>query len=620
MNYCNILKKTFIMRTRAQCMFLTRKYTSALFHKGMTGGQIINKKLKQHRVNTVFGYSGGAVLPLLDTFYKDKIKFITNSNEQCCGHAAEGYAKVSGNPGIIVTTSGPGVTNLITPLQDAMSDGVPIIAFTGQVSSEFIGTHAFQECPAIELTKPCTKWNYQVKTLEEIPEIIDKAFNIALEGRMGPVHIDLPKDILSSSLKNDLIKYKIGPKYHKARKVDNDIYNDIDDNTIQNLIKLINNAKSPILYVGQGCNDYSQLLTEFAIKANIPVTTTLHGLGCFNEKKYPHLSLKMVGMHGSAYANYAIQNADLILGFGARFDDRTIGNAKKYALKAIKAGEYGIGGIISVNINEIKIGITAKPCKEIIMDVGYMLAYILSGNYGILKYKERNEWFSQINQWKKNHPFMINNDKNNRIKDQNVIKSIDKFMKDDSIITTGVGNHQMFTCQFITWRNSKTMVSSGSLGTMGTGLPYAIGAKIAMSHRDVICIDGDGSFNMTNVDLRTIAEYNIPVKIAIMNNNRQQMVHIWQDLFFNKNFISTSHMNPDYNKLAEAYGIKSLYCDNLTNLDNIVKEFINYDGPILVNFKTVPDICLPLVAPGKALDEMILSDKDINLDGSDAPC
>lgn len=609
--------------------------TKRINYKGMTGGQIINHKLKQYGVNTVFGYSGGAILPFLDSFHNDKIKFIANSDEQCCGHSAEGYAKATGKTGIIVATSGPGTTNLITPLQDALGDGIPLIAFTGQVATEFIGTDAFQECPAIKLTEPCTKWNHQITDVNTIPTIIDLAFYWAQHGRPGPIHIDLPKDITMTKVKNDLVDLRIGENMpynwdvniNKLKEnlcnydfnennfidivADNKIINLNDDYRIDvsTLAYFINHSSKPVIFAGKGCNKYSHLLRKFATKANIPVTTSLHGLGCFDEDH--KLSLKMVGMHGSYVANNSIQNADLIIGIGVRFDDRTVGNAKKYAPDA---------RIIAINIEDKHMGLTCNIDHLIQKDVGKALLEL--NDY--VRYKKRNKWLRKIDIWRRKYPFKIQNAKNNKIKDQNVLKMINKYKKNNTIITTGVGNHQMFTAQHITWKLPNKIITSGSLGTMGAGLPFAIGAKIGKPNYDVICIDGDASFNMTNNDLRTIMEYDIPVKIAIMNNSRQQMVHVWQTLFFDKKYIATSQKNPDYNKLAEAYNIKSLYCDNMDTLEDTIKEFIRYPGPVLCNFITVPDICLPLVAPGKALNEMVLEDNINNainkLDKSDIPC
>tara|TARA_Y100000389_G_scaffold55048_1_gene50944 strand:+ start:2022 stop:3761 length:1740 start_codon:yes stop_codon:yes gene_type:complete len=571
--------------------------------KNLLGKDAIIRSFKRNHVDTIFGYSGGAILPVFDSLSDSGIKYFMNRHEQSSGHCAEGYAKVSGKPGIVTTTSGPGVTNLITPLQDSYSDGVPIIVFTGQVPTHAIGTDAFQECPATELTRPCTKWNYQLKNADEIEYVIDKAFHIATTGRPGPVHIDLPKDIMSNRVTKEPVKFE---PFDDKKELDQ-----------HNLIKmellcdLLEKSERPLIIAGHGCVNYDKHVTFMAHKCNIPVTTTLHGLGIFDE--YSSKSLHMLGMHGSAYANYAVQEADLILSLGARFDDRIIGTKDGFAPEARKAEREVRGGIFQVEIEPYQIGKSIVPTGTFIGDCGEFLDYVVN-NTG---YRSRKKWFDRIDKLKEMYPFNYEKS-NNHIKTQQVIEKISEktSMRQNTLISTGVGNHQMMTAQFYRWTSPKQMVSSGSLGTMGVGVPFAIGAKLACPEKMVICIDGDGSFNMTMNELATIAEYNIPVKIAIMNDSRQQMVYVWQELFFNSNFISTTNHNPDYNMLAESFGIKSIKCDNPYDLDQAVTEFIKYDGPILGNFIVEPDKCLPLVAPGKNLDEMILTyDEEILLTG-----
>ena len=574
--------------------------------KYLLGKDAIIRSLKRNRVDTIFGYSGGAILPVFDSLSNSGIKYFMNRHEQSSGHCAEGYAKVSGKPGIVTTTSGPGVTNLITPLQDSYSDGVPIIVFTGQVPTHAIGTDAFQECPATELTKPCTKWNYQLKDANEIDYIVDKAFYIATSGRPGPVHIDLPKDIMHTMITEEHREFE---PYYDRKEI-----------TEHNLVKmelfcnLLEKSQRPLIIAGHGCVDYDKHVTFMAHKCNIPVTTTLHGLGIFDE--YCNKSLHMLGMHGSAYANYAIQEADLILSLGARFDDRIIGTKDGFAPKAREAEKEGRGGIFQVEIEPTQIAKTIMPTGTFIGDCGEFMNYVIA-NTG---YRSRTEWFKRIDHLKKLYPFNYTKSLHN-IKTQQVIEKISEktSMRQDTLISTGVGNHQMMTAQFYRWTKPKQMISSGSLGTMGVGVPFAIGAKLACPKKMVICIDGDGSFNMTMNELATIAEYDIPIKIAIMNDSRQQMVYVWQELFFNSNFISTTNYNPDYNKLAESFGIKSIRCDNPDDLDEAVTEFINYKGPILGNFIVEPDKCLPLVAPGKNLHEMILQDDEEILLTGEAP-
>jgi acetolactate synthase-1/2/3 large subunit len=363
-------------------------------------------------------------------------------------------------------------------------------------------------------------------------------------------------------------------------------------------------AKKPILYVGQGSADHYELVRILAKKANIPVTTTLHGLGIFDETD--PLSLHMVGMHGSVYANYAIQNADLILCVGARFNDRTTGDTSKYAPEARRAEKLGKGGIIHFDTDNDQIGKTIRPTMSLVGDCGYYLEELVKHVY----YQEREPWINKLNKWKEKHPFSYIVDRDNSLTTQMVIDKLHKYIENhcdtnNVILTTGVGNHQMMTAQFYRHRHPNSLLSSGSLGTMGVGVPFAMGAHIANPGKTVICIDGDGSFNMTLQELGTVVEHNIPIKIAIMNDSRQQMVWVWQKLFFDRKFISTSNKNPDYVELAKSFGIKAIRCVKKSDLEKTFKYFLETREPIVCDFRVNPDICLPLVAPGKGLDEMI---------------
>lgn len=586
---------------------MLKKYFST--GRQLMGKDAILRALVNNNVDTIFGYSGGAILPAFDSLHKSQIKYYMNRHEQGCGHSAEGYAKVTGKPGVVMTTSGPGVTNLITPLQDSYSDGVPMVVMTGQVPTSVIGTDAFQECPAIELTKPCTKWNYQIQSADEIERTINKAFDIAMEGRPGPVHIDLPKNLMMDELsythEEFIEKYNLKHKSSKQSKIKNKYRKDLS-----HLTTLINNAKKPVIIAGQGCNDHYKLLRDLSAKSSIPVTTTLHALGAFDERD--ELSLNMLGMHGSAFANYAIQESDLILSFGSRFDDRTIGTIEGYAPKARAAGKNGSGGIFQFEIEKKQVGKTIKTTKTFLGNCGNYLDYLICH----VDKKYRSDWRKKIKKLKKKYPFTYQKIPN-KIKTQEVIEEISNqtSYRNDVYITTGVGNHQMMSAQFYNWTRPKQLLTSGSLGTMGVGVPFAIGAQIALPEKKIICIDGDGSFNMTLHELGTVAEYNIPVKIAIMNDSRQQMVYVWQELFFDSNFISTTNTNPNYVTLAESFGIKGIECSEPYNLKEAVREFIDYKGPILANFIVEPDKCYPLVPPGKNLDEMLLKETGDKLTG-----
>jgi acetolactate synthase-1/2/3 large subunit len=592
----------------------------------ITVANYIYNKLKNKGINHVFGYSGGALLPLLDTFYNsNKIKFIKNSNEQCSGYVSEGYSKSLNMkiPGVILSTSGPGLTNIITPLQNAYSDGTPLIAISAQVPLTAIGTDAFQECDAINITKHCTKWNYQIKSKYEIDYILDKAFNISMKSRKGPVHIDIPKNILLET-----INTKLKTTYHPSEIFYNEKikYNIINKNNINynKIIELLNIANKPIIIAGQGCNNVKKELELFSNIYNIPVTTTLHGMGCYNENN--KLSLEMLGMHGNPAANICIQEADLIIAIGTRFDDRTTGNVQKYANNAINAAYNNKGGIFHIDssieqIKKVNKLFNKYYNKNNVSEFLYSINDTSKNFFSIInQYKIKNndktEWIKKIKYYKNIYNYNYN--ENHELKGPDVIKCINKLIdinnikKDDIIFTTGVGNHQMWTAQHIKWTSPNKMITSGSLGTMGVGVPFAIGCKLANPDKMVICIDGDSSFTMTSTELQTILENNINIKIIILNDKRQQMVYIWQKLFHNKRYIGTENINPNFEYLAKAYNIKTITCNSKLTLKNSIQNIMDYDKTIIGIFNIEPEMCFPLVAPGKGLDEMIMNSNDIN--------
>ena len=618
-------------------------------YKNLTGAQIIFKIFSKKKVSNIFAYTGGPIMSAIDQLHKsnnNKINYFTNTHEQFAGHAATAYARVSGKPGICLMTSGPGVTNMVTPLTDATNDSTPLILFTGNVPLKHIGTNAFQECPATEITKPITKWSYLIKSIYELPDVVEQAFHISTEGKPGSVHIDIPKCVLNSvyekdymyrknysgnkesspklkknpnseslyslinnpsinnKLKSDEILDCIEKAKNKGNALSSSKSNSKSNSNLNEIIHLLNTCQKPIIIAGQGCNNYNKQLKSFAIRGNIPVTTTIHGLGVFDENH--KLALEFLGMHGHPAANYAVQEADLIIALGTRFDDRTTGEIEKYAPNAFRAFKRKEGGIVHVNINPNEINKVINSQFNFQMDCGEFLSSIIPFC------KERNQWIDQINRWKKKHSFQYKKSKN--LKTQEVITGINKYLYENNvsnyIITTGVGNHQMMACQFIKWKYPKSLVTSGSLGVMGVGLPFAIGSQIADSSKLVIDIDGDGSFNHSLSELKTIMNYNLPIKIAIMNDTCFSMVNTWEKLFFEERFTATNLIkNPNYVKLAESYGIKGMYCDNSFDLDSKIKQFLSYDKAILCEFKVEKDICLPLVAPGSALDEIILQNE-----------
>ena len=576
-------------------------FNSIRNYHGLTGGQIIYRKLLDNNVKDAFIYSGGAVMPIIDAFYKGSINYFVNSHEQSCGHAATGYAKTTNQTGVAIVTSGPGLTNMLTPILDANNDSTPLIVLSGQVPRKAIGTDAFQEAPAVELTKPATKWSYQIQNIEEIPRVLDKAFFIANDKKKGAVHIDIPKDISSSYLDREYESF-IPPKDEKVN---------INESELKLAAKIINKSKKPVLYIGQGCNNCYQLVRLLASKGNIPVSTTIHANGVYDERD--SLSLRWCGMHGSPISNYSIQESDCIIAIGSRFDDRTTGELEKYAPKAIEAGRNKTGGIIHVNIEESEINKVLNTDYNFNCDASYFINKILP----YIEFNKRTEWLKIIKDRKEKYPFTYTESDDSNLNLEKVLEVMNKkTINRDCIFTTGVGNHQMQTYQYIYSKFPKKIISSGSLGVMGAGLPYAIGAQIANPNKLVIDVDGDSSFNMTMNELKTISQYNLPIKIAIMNNSAQMMVTTWERLFFNERYTATIYdSNPSYVDLAKSFKINSIKCDNNDNLEDKIEEFINSDGPMLCEFKIKRDMCLPLVAPGKALDEMILNNENTKLSG-----
>lgn len=578
----------------------------------ITGGKLIYQQLLKNNVKNAFIYSGGSIMSVIDEFYKGPIKYYINTHEQNTGHSATGYAKTTNRTGVCIVTSGPGITNMITPMLDATNDSTPLVVISGQVAQSAMGTNAFQEAPAVSITKPVTKWSYQLEKIEDIPFVIDTAFTIANNGKKGSVHIDVPKDISSGMVDYDeILESPISISTIPKSVVPIPISK---KNMAYSIVSKINKSKKPIIYVGQGCKNASSLLRDFAIYGNIPVTSTIHGKGIFDE--HHPLSLQWCGMHGYAPANYMLQEADCIIAIGSRFDDRTTGLLSEYAPIAKKKK-----GIIHINIEPSEINKVVAADYSITNSCEKFLTYAIPK----IQYQERRKWMDTMKKYKKKYPFLKKKSSiiENELCMEHVLDMLyKKTINKDVIFTTGVGNHQMQAYQFIKAQYPNKIISSGSLGVMGSGLPYAIGAQIANPEKMIITIDGDSSFNMTLSDLKTIAEYNLPIKIAIMNNNAQMMVNIWEKLFYNKRYTATiNHCNPSYTSLADSYNIMSLSCNNISTLESTINDFIAYDGPILCEFAIKKDICLPLVGPGKKLDDMILpnSQKEIKFTGGEAP-
>jgi acetolactate synthase-1/2/3 large subunit len=559
-------------------------------YKGKSGAQILHEMLiSTHKVEVMFGYPGGAILPVFDQLYKTPAKFILNRHEQGSGHAADGYARATGKPGVCIVTSGPGATNTVTPLATAMMDSIPMVVFSGQVATKVIGNDAFQEADVTGITRHCTKWNYLIKDVRQLPQIVNEAFLVATSGRPGPVLIDLPKDVTNAICPDEVDDT---PREHilKRRKVS---LSGGTQKQIMDAAELINKSERPLLYVGGGAiiSGAYQALRKLADKGNIPCTTTLLGLGAFDETDPK--SLYMLGMHGSAFANYAVQECDCLISVGARFDDRVTGNLATFAPNA---------KIIHIDIDPSSISKNVDVDIPVVGDARLSLEAMLE----FIEHHDRREWFKQIKVWREKFPFKYLDDSKNA-KPQYVIEEINRQTNSDAVITTGVGQHQMWAAQFYRWRYPRQMITSGGLGTMGYGLPAAMGAALGCPGKIVIDIDGDASFCMTLFELPTIAEYNIPVKVAILNNDFQGMVKQWQDMFYDRRYSQTAMKNPNFAKLAEACGIRGIRCDHKSDVPKAVKEMLEHKGPVVVDFYVEPnEHVYPMVPAGKGLHEMEL--------------
>ncbi|RIO88844.1 biosynthetic-type acetolactate synthase large subunit [Staphylococcus gallinarum] len=552
-----------------------------------SGSELLVESLANENVDFIFGYPGGAVLPLYDTFYDGKIKHILARHEQGATHAAEGYARVSGNTGVVVVTSGPGATNAITGIADAYSDSLPLVVITGQVATAGIGKDAFQEADLLSMTTPITKHNYQVKNVNEIPKIIHEAFHIANTGRKGPVVIDFPKDmgILSTNAQTtDELEL---PGYHVSDKP--------AENEIQKLRDYLKSAKKPIVLSGAGINHAkaNDVFTEFVTRHQLPVVSTLLGLGAI---PYEHpLFLGMGGMHGSYASNMALTECDLLINFGSRFDDRLASKPDEFAPNA---------KIVHVDIDPSEINKIIKVDLGIVADCKATLEALLDYESYSIKH---DDWLAYCNSNKEKHPFSYSKDEDESFsKPQRAIEYIGEITDGDAIVTTDVGQHQMWTAQYYPFKSHGQLVTSGGLGTMGFGIPAAIGAKLASPDKTVVSIVGDGGFQMTNQEMAILEEYGLDIKVVLINNGTLGMVKQWQDKFFNKRFShSVFNDQPDFLKLAEAYNVKGVLIDDPTQLEQQIDAAFNHDGPALIEVRISPiEPVTPMVPSGKANHEM----------------
>jgi len=551
----------------------------------LSGTEIVVECLKREKVKVAFGIPGGAIMPLYDTIDKKaSFKHILTKHEQGAAHAADGYARATGNVGVCFATSGPGATNLVTGLANAYLDSVPLVAFTGQVISPLIGTDAFQEVDITGITIPITKNNYLVMDVKDLASTIKEAFYLAKTGRPGPVLIDLPKDVQNARTE---FHYPGKNKYSGYRPT---LKGNL--NQIKKAAKAVQEAKRPIIYAGGGIinSDASDELKKFVKKINIPVTTTLMALGCFPEN-HP-LSLGMLGMHGLYCANMSINEADLIIALGTRFDDRVTGNISKFCPKA---------KFIHVDIDPAEISKNIKATIPIVGDVKYILSKLTQ----LIEPKNETEWVNRILELKEKNPLQYKRDK--ELKPQYIIEKLSELTKGEAIIVTDVGQHQMWAAQYYQYLYPRTSITSGGLGTMGFGLPAAIGAQIGCPEKNVICIAGDGGFQMNVQELATAIRCKLPITMIIMNNSYLGMVRQWQELFFAKRYASTYlDGNPDFAKLVQVYGGKGMRVKTRNEFDNALTESLSSKEFTLIDCIIPPEEnVFPMVSPGEAINNML---------------
>ena len=576
----------------------------------ITGAEAVITALVENGVEVIFGYPGGAVLPLYDALFKNKkIKHILVRHEQAAVHAAEGYARSTGKVGCVLVTSGPGATNAITGLTDALMDSVPIVCLSGQVPTHLIGTDAFQEADTTGISRPCTKHNYLVKNADLLCTIVHEAFEIASSGRPGPVLIDLPKDIQLTN-----IQYIKKPT--EINKSFDTVLPQIDNQVISQVADLLINSKKPIIYAGGGVVnaglEASNLLTELVNLLEAPVTLTLMGLGAVSNKNQNFLG--MLGMHGTYEANLAMHNCDVMLNVGARFDDRVTGRLNAFAPKSkkihIDIDKSSINKVVHVDFGII------GDCKEVLS----LLIKEIKKSHNNKSIQSKSRWWDQINNWRaKNSLGFIQGTKT--IKPQQAIKSLyEKTIDKDTYVTTEVGQHQMWAAQYFGFSAPKHWMTSGGLGTMGYGLPSSVGVQIAHPKSLVIDISGEASFLMNMQELSTIVQYNLPIKIFILNNQWMGMVRQWQELNHGSRYSqSYTSSLPDFIMLAKSFGIKGLRVDEVSSLDATIDEMINTNGPVIADIRVEKEEnCFPMIPSGAAHNEMILSSDDKGADTSES--
>jgi acetolactate synthase-1/2/3 large subunit len=575
----------------------------------MTGAEMVVQALADHGVDTLFGYPGGAVLPIYDEiFQQEKVRHILVRHEQGAGHAAEGYARSTGKPGVCLVTSGPGATNIVTPLTDALMDSIPMVVITGQVATHLIGNDAFQECDTVGITRPCTKHNWLVKRIEDLPRILHEAFYVATSGRPGPVVVDIPKDIQFTR------GVYTGPKnvVHKTYrpKVKGDL------SAIHAAVELMAHAKRPVFYTGGGVINSgpaaSQLLRELVRLTGFPITSTLMGLGAFPASDRQWLG--MLGMHGTYEANLAMHDCDVMICVGARFDDRITGRLDAFSPNSKK---------IHIDIDPSSINKTVKVDVPIVGDVAHVLEDMVRlwrSEAHVADRKAQERWWSEIDGWraKKSLAYQRRRDV---IMPQYAVERLYALTRDkDVYVTTEVGQHQMWAAQFFKFEEPNRWMTSGGLGTMGYGLPAAIGVQLAHPGSLVVDIAGDASVLMTMQEMSTAAQYDLPIKIFILNNQYMGMVRQWQQLLHG-NRLSHSYTEalPDFVKLADAYGCHGIRCEKPDELDDAIGEMISVKRPVLFDCRVANLAnCFPMIPSGKGHNEMLLGEEVTDEDLADA--
>ena len=572
--------------------------------KLFSGAEIVFKCLKDQNVEHIFGYPGGAVLPIYDELKNHpSIKHILVRHEQGAGHAAEGYARSTGKPGVVLVTSGPGATNVVTALTDAFMDSVPLVCISGQVPTHLIGTDAFQECDTTGITRPCTKHNWLVKDINDLPRIMHEAFEVATTGRPGPVLVDIPKDIQFAKAKYFKPKKKI--------KLKEKSLNGFKQSDIDQLVDLMKKASRPVFYTGGGVINSgpkaSELLRELVSITGFPITSTLQGLGAYPGDDNQFLG--MLGMHGTFEANNAMHDCDLLINIGARFDDRITGKIDEFSPKSKK---------VHIDIDPSSINKIVKVDLSIVGDVSDVIRSITKTlkkkNLNLEKSNKQkiSKWWQQIQKWRTKQSLnFVNSDK--IIKPQHAVQRLYELTKNqDTYITTEVGQHQMWAAQHYKFNKPNRWMTSGGLGTMGYGLPAAVGVQVAHPKKLVVDIAGEASILMNIQEMSTAVQYNLPVKIFILNNQYMGMVRQWQELLHEKNYSeSYSKALPDFVKLAEAYGCAGIRAEDPNELDEKIEEMINTDGPVIFDCHVDQDEnCFPMIPSGKPHNQMLLGPKD----------